>query len=210
MEKRDKVMEERELNEQESLKLIARMIQDTRRNLDEGSGNLFLQWGYASVVVTLAVFAGVCWSQNSAWMWGFWGIPVLGYLFSIIRGRKQRKLAKSYADKVLNEIWQILGLLFMAVALGGMFTGHYEIILPLCAILFSLGSIVTGSILRYTLFSGFPSFGIILGLHMLFDALDKTPSCFSLLEFALVVVFAMVIPGHVLNYKARKENKNAR
>lgn len=119
----------------------------------------------------------------------------------------QRKLAKSYGDKVLNEMWQIMGLLCIAIVLGATFTNHYEIILPICAILISLSSIITGSIIRYTLFSGFPAFGIALGLNMLFSILDKTSSYLLLLEFVLVIVFALIIPGHILNYCAKKDNK---
>ena len=52
-------MKDKELNEKESLELIARMIRNTRRNLDTGSGNSFLVWGYVGVLVTLAVWAGV-------------------------------------------------------------------------------------------------------------------------------------------------------
>ena len=47
-------MKDKELNEKESLELIARMIRNTRRNLDTGSGNSFLVWGYVGVLVTLA------------------------------------------------------------------------------------------------------------------------------------------------------------
>lgn len=38
-------MEDRKLNEKESLELITQMIRNTRRNLDAGSGNMFLLWG---------------------------------------------------------------------------------------------------------------------------------------------------------------------
>jgi hypothetical protein len=55
MEEKDIIMEDKELNEQESLKLITQMIQNTRRNLDTGSGNMFLLWGYVSAIVTLVV-----------------------------------------------------------------------------------------------------------------------------------------------------------
>lgn len=40
--KLDKTMEDRKLNEKESLELITQMIRNTRRNLDAGSGNMFL------------------------------------------------------------------------------------------------------------------------------------------------------------------------
>ena len=186
MEEKDIIMEDKELNEQESLKLITQMIQNTKFKMVKNAGTPFLVWGYMTVVTSLLV---------------------LGYLFSFILVRKQRKLAKSYGDKVLNEMWQIMGLLCIAIVLGATFTNHYEIILPICAILISLSSIITGSIIRYTLFSGFPAFGIALGLNMLFSILDKTSSYLSLLEFVLVIVFALIIPGHILNYCARKDNK---
>lgn len=199
-------MEDKKLNEKESLELITQMIQNTRKSLDAGSGNMFLLWGYVSVVVALVVCTGLYLTKNPAWMWGFWGIPVIGYPLTLVWARKQqRKPIKQYVDKVLNEIWQILGVLCMAVVMGATFTNSFEIIIPFCTILMSLGSIFTGSVLRYTAFSGFSSMGVVLGLDMMFGVLDKTPSYLMLLEFAVAILFAMVIPGHMLNYKARKD-----
>lgn len=198
-------MEDKKLNEKESLELITQMIQNTRRNLDAGSGNMFLLWGYVCVVVTLIVFAGLHFTQNLTWMWGFWGIPVIGYLLTYFLMRKQQKPVKMYGDKVLNEIWMILGVFCMAIAVWASITKSYELILPFCVILMSLGSIFTGCIIRYKAFSGFPSFGVVLGLQMLFNVWEKTFSYWILLEFALAIMFALVIPGHILNYKARKD-----
>ena len=52
-------MEEKKITEQESLELIARMIASTKENLEVGSGNQFLYWGYFSVFLSVAVFACV-------------------------------------------------------------------------------------------------------------------------------------------------------
>lgn len=200
-------MEDKKLSEKESLELITQMIQNTRRNLDTGSGNMFLLWGYVCALLTLVVWIGVSLTQNPVWMWGFWGIPVIGYLLSYILMRRKEKPVKLYIDKVLNEVWQVLGIVCMGVVLWATYFHRFEIILPLCAILISLGSLFTGSIIRYTIFSGFPGFGIALGVKMLFDVLDKSFSLQVLPEFILVIIFAMIIPGHILNYKAKKENK---
>ena len=102
-------MEDKRLSEKESLELITQMIQNTRRNLDTGSGNMFLSWGYVCALLTLVVWVGVSLTQNPAWMWGFWGIPVIGYLLSYILMRRKGKPVKLYLDKVLNEVWQVLG-----------------------------------------------------------------------------------------------------
>lgn len=200
-------MEEKKLNEKESLELITRMIQNTRRNLDTGSGNIFLVWGYVGALVTLAVLAGVYFTKNPGLMWGFWGIPVIGYLLTYLLMRKRQKAAKSYIDKVLMQVWMILGLICMMIVLMATDTERFEIILPLCAVVMSLGSIITGCIIRYTMFLVFPVLGLVWGMKSLFDALTQGTSYVSLLWFVAIVVFAMIIPGHILNYRARKENR---
>lgn len=200
-------MEEKKLNEKESLELITRMIQNTRRNLDTGSGNLFLVWGYVGALLTLVVLAGVYFTKNPGWMWGFWGIPVIGYLLTYLLMRKRQKAAKSYIDKVLMQVWMILGLVCMMIVLMATNTERFEVILPLSAVVMSLGSIITGCIIRYTMFLVFPVLGLVWGMKSLFDALTQGTSYVSLLWFVAIVVFAMIIPGHILNYRARKENR---
>lgn len=200
-------MEEKKLNEKESLELITRMIQNTRRNLDTGSGNLFLVWGYVGALLTLVVLAGVYFTKNPGWMWGFWGIPVIGYLLTYLLMRNRQKAAKSYVDKVLMQVWMILGLVCMMIVLMATNTERFEVILPLCAVVMSLGSIITGCIIRYTMFLVFPVLGLVWGMKSLFDALTQGTSYVSLLWFVAIVVFAMIIPGHILNYRARKENR---
>lgn len=200
-------MEEKKLNEKESLELITRMIQNTRRNLDTGSGNIFLVWGYVGALVTLAVLAGVYFTKNPGWMWGFWGVPIIGYLLMYLLMRKRQKATKSYIDKVLMQVWIILGLVCMMIVLMATDTERFEIILPLCAVVMSLGSIITGCIIRYTMFLVFPVLGLVWGMKSLFDALTQGTSYVSLLWFVAIVVFAMIIPGHILNYRARKENR---
>lgn len=200
-------MEEKKLNEKESLELITRMIQNTRRNLDTGSGNLFLVWGYVGALLTLVVLAGVYFTKNPGWMWGFWGVPIIGYLLTYLLMRKRQKAAKSYIDKVLMQVWMILGLVCMMIVLMATNTERFEVILPLCAVVMSLGSIITGCIIRYTMFLVFPVLGLVWGMKSLFDALTQGTSYVSLLWFVAIVVFAMIIPGHILNYRARKENR---
>ena len=157
-------MKDKELNEKESLELIARMIRNTRRNLDTGSGNSFLVWGYVGVLVTLAVWAGVTFTGNPVWMWGFWGIPVVGYLLMFLLLRKRQKPVKFYLDKILERVWGVFGMVCLMGVLAATDAGRYETILPLCAIFFSLGSIITGCIIRYTTFFIFPLFGFLWGL----------------------------------------------
>lgn len=197
-------MEDQKMNEKESLELITQMIRNTRRNLDAGSGNLFLLWGYVAVAVTLIVAVGLYFTENFVWMSGFWGIPVIGYSLSFLLLRKREKLVKSYVDKVMGEIWMYLGMVCILFVWLAMYAGRPEFILPLCAVVLALGGIITGSIIRYTGFTVFSAFGLLWGMKSLFDVLVNGSSLLTLAWFAATVVFAMIIPGHILNTKARK------
>ena len=46
-------MEERKLNEKESLELIAQMIQNTKNRMETNCGMPFLLWGYTTVFTSL-------------------------------------------------------------------------------------------------------------------------------------------------------------
>ena len=70
-------MEERALNEKESLELIARMIQNSRKNLGIGDRNTFLLWGYLGVFVPLIVVGGVWKTGNPVWNWLWFLIPLV-------------------------------------------------------------------------------------------------------------------------------------
>lgn len=120
-------MKDKELNEKESLELIARMIRNTRRNLDTGSGNSFLVWGYVGVLVTLAVWAGVTFTGNPVWMWGFWGIPVVGYLLMFLLLRKRQKPVKFYLDKILERVWGVFGMVCMMGVLAATDAGRTKL-----------------------------------------------------------------------------------
>lgn len=200
-------MEDRKLNEKESLELITQMIRNTRRNLDAGGGNMFLLWGYVGVVVTLSVLAVWYLTGNAVALWGFWALPVVGWLLSWWFGRKWRKGrgAKDYTDRVVGQVWQIIGIACCAVAGFATLYHCYEMILPLCGLLVSLGSLLTGIIIRYTLFSGLPSCGFAWSLEQVFEVATDGASMDTLIIFVLILLFSLVIPGHVLNRRVRKD-----
>ena len=54
-------MEEKTLNEKESLEIITRMIQETKNKLEVGDGNMLLLWGYVSVCTAILVYALLLW-----------------------------------------------------------------------------------------------------------------------------------------------------
>lgn len=58
-------MEDKKLNEQESLALIAQMIQNSKKGLVVGSGNFLLFWGYLTLAVSIAIFVLLYFTESS-------------------------------------------------------------------------------------------------------------------------------------------------
>ena len=196
-------MEDKKLNEKESLELITQMIQNTRHNLDTGSGNMFLLWGYILAVITLIVAAGIYWTNNDAWMWGFGGIPVIGYPLSYLLMHKQQKSAKVYGDKVIGEIWKTIGTCCLFVVLMALNYDMMFLVLPLSGMIMSLGTFITGIVIRYVKFS-FAGAGFAVSIGMLANSIKGDFDIRELIAFIVVVIFAMIVPGHILNNRARK------
>ena len=200
-------MEDRKLNEKESLELITQMIQNTRRNLDAGGGNMFLLWGYVGVVVTLGVLAAWSLTENTVALWGFWALPVVGWSLSWWFGRKWRKeqRAKDYTDRVVRQVWQIIGIASCGVAGLATLYPRYEMSLTLWVFLVSLGLLLTGIIIRSTLFLGLALGWLALSMGEVFWVETRGSSKDTLIIFVLILLFSLVIPGHVLNRRVRKD-----
>lgn len=197
-------MEDRKLNEKESLELIARMIQNTRRNLDAGSGNMFLIWGYVCALVTLDIWVGIYFTDNQVWLWGFWAIPVLGWLLSwrLLRKRRLEERVKDYGSRTLMMLWIYMGVICFIVASYATVYQRYEMILPLCGLVTSIGSLATGIFVRYKNWA-LPGCGVGVAVALIAIMEEVDP----LYAFALVAIFSLIIPGHALNRMARKEAK---
>lgn len=91
-------MEEKRINERESLELITRMIADTRSRIETRDGNIVLNWGLLSVAVAAIVRIALVTTGNPGFN-GLWGLIALGYLFN----RKEKK-AQRQKDTRLSPI----------------------------------------------------------------------------------------------------------
>ena len=73
-------MDEKQLDAQQRLELITRMIRSTRQRLERHSGRPFLIWGYTTVAVSLLNYALNIAGADPAWSLTWFLIPVIGCL----------------------------------------------------------------------------------------------------------------------------------
>lgn len=208
-------MEDRKLTERESIELIATMISRTNERYF-GNGNIYLVWGYVTLAVASSVWLLLVVTRNPVWNWLWFLIWIIGGIATQIMVRKQRIKyggVKTYSDKLINRIWAIVGFSGIgctAACLGFMLIKGIDCwssMFLFALVIVPLIEIAQGVILEEKSFIVGGTIGLIAGIF--------TGCCIAggvvlyaswyMPVFILAFVCMMIIPGHVLNYKARNK-----
>jgi len=202
-------MEDKQLTNQESLDLIARMITNTRRNFNGRGGSMFLIWGYTTIAVTIGVYFLFRATGSGNAMWAWWALPVVGYILTWIHYRKYERPVQTQMDKMVNSVWIVFAVACMACALfifGGYIFGEgpYFNILFVIALMIGMSTAITGFMIKFrpVIIGGF--LGIFLSfLIPVFNGMEQ------FFIFAGIFLVAQVIPGHLLNRACKKESERS-
>ena len=114
-------MEERKLNEKESLELIAQMIQNTKNRLETNCGMPFLFWGYTTLYVSLLIWFLVVTTGNYYWQYLWFLLPIIAGTGTYLSTRNQQPGIKTHLDKVINYIWLVFGITGFLISMLAMF-----------------------------------------------------------------------------------------
>lgn len=176
-----------------------------------------MMWGYVVVFVSILVWIMLAATHEGAWNWLWFAIPAIGWPIQAIIIRRERREygVITYSDRITARLWTIFG--------------ASELVLGLMCLGFALigGVNCWGAMLAYTLIAA-PAAGIAQGLIIRENSLTVgalfglavgmiTMCClvagillgatWYMPLFILSFVAMMIIPGHVLNYKAKHEHQ---
>lgn len=205
-------MDDRKFTEKESLELITAMISNTRKRMELGSGNVLLAWGYVVTAIALTIGLGFHFTKDIAWYWLWFAIPFVGYpLHYILAIRKKREARiKTDIDRYMNGIWAAIGIFFLIImamcfifALNGLnaWGAMYLLTLPCCG----FGTMSTGIILKEkSLLAGGLLSMIAGGLFIICYICKINIFHYDIFIFAACFAMMMILPGHILNHKAKK------
>lgn len=218
-------MEDKKLTPTESMDLIASMISNTKRHLTKGEGNMLLFWGYLCVAVaTLSFVAGYLKYVSGIdiplsferWVW--WLIPVIGIPYTMfnMKRAKDKRTVLTYSDRLSVSLWSyVLWLAFCAIVIGLVFfISGFNVwyIMELFAFfVVGMAASVQGMIIRERslVFGG--AFSVVCGGFLVASIISGNYqfAMYSAPLFIVDFIVMMVIPGHILNYKASKKNERA-
>lgn len=207
-------MEQELFSEKESLELISKMLRQTRHNIaSTSSGGDFLLYGWATTLLSVLIYFLVASTDN-----GYWGLLYSGLLLIAIFQGIRKSLHKpemvTYMDKSIDSVWVVLGTMFGLTYLFIIFLSFFydlsglsfALMMPLSLLYAGIGTSITGIITRFKplIYTPLPAF--LIGIYMLVGFVeDWQLHAWWYLLFGAAFLLMMVIPGHLMNIKAKGE-----
>ncbi len=206
-------MEDKKLTEKESLEVITSMIARTKARY-LGSGNILLMWGYLAVFTSISVWILLAATQQNVWNWLWFAIPVIGMPLTSIMARREKRTdgAVTYSDKITSHLWSIFGVSEIVLTLiclgfsliGGIKCWTAMIVYTIIAAPFA--EIAQGLIVKEKSLTWGGIVGLAIGMVLVCCVTGKIPllANWFMPLFILFWVVMMIVPGHIINHKAKK------
>lgn len=204
-------MEEKSINEKESLELISQMIVSSKNNLKIGQGNVFMYFGYCTAALSIAIGVLIGITRNPGWSW-CWTLMFVFWFFMERLKKNRPATVVSYTDRVISQVWRIIGIMFVitfvVLTVSAYSLHNYNILnpmMPLSLVYVCLGMSIVGAVVREPYVTYIPIIGIIIALVMIVSIYQNGLMYIgNIYGFGLSFIVIMAIPGHILNCKARK------
>lgn len=207
-------MEERKLTEKESLEIITSMIARTRERYI-GDGRIMLMWGYLTVVITAIIWTLIGVTHNPVWNWLWFLLWIIGGTLTPIMDKKMQheKGFKNYSDTVTSRIWSTVGfsaIVATAICLAFLLVGGidaWSMMFAIALVIVPFAEIASGIVVKEkTLIIG-GAIGLSAGLFTMACIAGHVAlyASWFMPLFIIVWVVMMIIPGHIINYKAKKQ-----
>lgn len=207
-------MEERKLTEKESLEIITSMIARTRERYI-GDGRIMLMWGYLTVVITAIIWTLIGVTHNPVWNWLWFLLWIIGGTLTPIMDKKmqQEKGFKNYSDTVTSRIWSTVGfsaIVATAICLVFLLVGGidaWSMMFAIALVIVPFAEIASGIVVKEKSLIIGGAIGLSAGLFTMACIAGHVAlyASWFMPLFILVWVVMMIIPGHIINYKAKKQ-----
>lgn len=206
-------MEDKNLNADQSLELIQRMIRDTRRHISTGSSNLFILWGYLLAATAVVIFILLQTTDCRAWQW-LW-LPALagGWGITVWYNRRRAPHVKSYTDRLLEQIWNCIAGV-VAVSTFIICTQWEWPVDPLfpALLLICAGLYISGTVIRNKYMVYASAFLLPVSLGIIRESWINADPDGNLILFAAAILIGVAGSGHALKRQVKRdaasENEN--
>lgn len=219
-------MEEKQLSEHESLRLITDMIQKAKQSFHE-DGTSAILWGSVVAVCGLVNFAELYWNFSVGFdIWLLTLFAIIPQIFIEVRENKQRQVV-THMEAAMNAIWLVYGIsifalvfymnvvpyatdrilanegtkLFQATTQGTQ-PFHYFVASAgsLLLLIYAIPTLATGIAYKFK-----PMFWAAILCYIFFIISCFVPTAYDMLLNGLAGIFNWLMPGLILRSKFRKQ-----
>lgn len=204
-------MEERKMNEAESLELITSMINDSRARMGRDFGTPFLIWGYTTVLVSIIQALIVAFVDDFMPYLLLWGaIPLIGWPLMLCLNRHERG-AVNYIDRCVGAVWTGIGIASVFIPF---YCGFGISVFSTVVVLMGVGTYVTAVVIKDKVVKRIGvvaiispvAFAIAKFAYVRYHTVQDVAYYGGLyltecIIFAVIIFMLLVVPGHILNRK---------
>ncbi len=191
-------MEERELNEKESIEIISKMIRNTQSKMEQNIGRPLLILGYVSVIICLVVWYGNVFAGDYHWNFLWFLVPLIGWPIVYAFNRKQQYLT-TYIDRIIKYVWIIFTTGTIITCSLSVFLWELPSLF-FSALLLGMMAALTGLIVQVNSITLSGIAGIVISPLTLFLEGGN-----QILAIGAMFIVLLIIPGHILSAKNKKQ-----
>ena len=204
---------ENNFSAENSLRIIAETIERSRRTITKNSGKPLILWGVLVALFSLIIWG--LWTKTGSPIWNFlwFAMSAIGFVCMKTLFRNREKVPETEVSRMLGKIWMWFGIFatgFFALvwvawgirSLTGV-EGTLRVDLTLIILLMmGLGGTLSGAVLENKVVTA--SALIATTFAALFLMVMPTGSPLRILSFAILGVFALIVPGIILQKQGRE------
>jgi len=191
---------EPEFSPEESLKIIATMINKSKGSVADNSF-YFLLWGWLVLVCCIGQYVLKVFlhypNHSIVWL----SMPFAGIVSWIYGSRQAKQLQiKSFVTDAIQIIWMSLGITMFVLILIILASETWSNSLTYFILIYAIGTFVTGKFLQFKplIIGGLINFAIA-AISVRFSANNQLLLC------ALAILTSYIIPGHLLRAKYQNQ-----
>ncbi len=105
-----------ELTAQQSLDLITKTLNNSRRDITRDGGKYFILWGILLAVFSLIVYA--LWKSTGRAEWNFlwFAMPLVGYPLSAALKKRSESVPDNLVSELISKTWRIFAVFAISVS----------------------------------------------------------------------------------------------
>lgn len=190
------------MTEQESLKIITEMIENSRSKIRD-NGFYYLLWGWLMLLASILNFVLIKMDYDRAWLpW-----PVLmaaGMVVSVIAGYRKGKEARVmtwFDTSMIYLWWAFFMVLVIVLYMAGTGVIPWRAADALIISLYGLATFVSGGLLRFRPLIYGGTLAWVLAIVILY-----VPDLYSFLVVGASIVVAYLVPGYILKNRYNRDS----